>query len=441
MAEKHSKPERKAKSQFKATFAKNVILHLSDLHFGYDLDKQAKAERKNALDQLISVLNHIEHEWKPTIICITGDIAMRALSSDYSEAEKWLSNLLKESSLKSDSLVICPGNHDVFRDIASAHAPPADSEKADHMLCYDNFQIHRRPFSQFSKFCTKLKIPKYSVGRKKSYLTGIRYINNVKFISLNSAWFSQRNKVDDKYIDDGKLWLGLPLLEYLESRKDFHRFEGYADSVFTILLFHHPFEILHENERNERKPRKNTQEFIAYRSHIILTGHDHGMPADPTPIFGRAFHFRGGATYKTDKYENGFHLIRLEDHYLLERRFVYEPSSSASLWLQTNEPEKLYYWDYSRRIIEDTERQKQIDTINRSLKIFEEMMLQADYEKGLTTLEDSSQLIVKLAPLLSMDEKGSIKKGYSNSILNNLPFMTFEQNSKCRAIMLRILSI
>jgi len=142
---------------------------------------------------------------------------MQALSSDYMKAKKWLSDLLSKLKLNSDSLVICPGNHDVIRNIASAHALPTNSEKADHMLCYDNFQRHISPFGKYRKFCSSLNIAKYSIGRKKSYLTGIRYIHNIKFVCLNSAWFSQRNKVDDKYIDDGKLWLGLPLLKYLES--------------------------------------------------------------------------------------------------------------------------------------------------------------------------------------------------------------------------------
>lgn len=441
MAKKNSKPKRNAKKPPKTTHAGNVVLHLSDLHFGYDLDKQAKAERKKALDHLISTINDIETEWKPTTICITGDIAMRASSTDYSEAERWLSNLLRILGLKSDSLVICPGNHDVIRDIASAQAFPISSEKADHMLCYDYFRDHQLPFREFQKFCCSLKMLKYSVGRKKSYLTGIRYINNIKFVCLNSAWFSQRNIVDDKCIDVGKLWLGLPLLKYLESRKDFLCFEGHADSVFTILLFHHPFEVLHENERNERKPRKNTQEFIAYRSHLILTGHDHGVPANPTPIFGRAYHFRGGATYKSATYENSFHLIRLEDHYLLERRFIYQPSSSTSIWSQTNKPEKLYYWDYSREIIETSEKQKEMAKIENNINQFEEIMVQADYENGLKILESGSEFIIRLASILNLDEKIRITTKYSNSILNNLPFMAPWQKSKYRKIMLRILSI
>ena len=90
MAKKNSKPKRNAKKPPKATHAGNVILHLSDLHFGYNLDEQAKAERKNALDNLISIISKQDPDWKPTIICITGDIAMKASSQDYSEAKTWL---------------------------------------------------------------------------------------------------------------------------------------------------------------------------------------------------------------------------------------------------------------------------------------------------------------------------------------------------------------
>lgn len=440
MAKKDSKPKRKAKESPKANHAGNVILHLSDLHFGYDKD-EAKAERSNALNHLASVIGEQESDWNPTVICITGDIAMRASSQDYSEAKAWLSDLLSKLNLTPKSLVICPGNHDIVRDIASGYPPPKDSEIADRILRFKHFEKHVPPFVEYQNFCSSLSIPPYLIGCKKSHLTGIRLINNIRFVCLNSAWFSQRNKVDDKFIDDGKLWIGLPLLVYLESNGDFPYLEGHAGSIFTIVIFHHPFEILHDNERNQRTPRKNTQEFIAYRSHLILTGHDAGVPADPTPIFNRAFHFRGGATYQNARYENSFHLIRLEDHYLLERRFMYQASSSSSLWFKTNESGKLYYWDYSKNIIEAHEKQKEIAKIENNINLFEEKMLQADYENGLKTLESSSELIIRLTPILSLAEKTNIKTKYSNSILNNLPFMTSKQNSKYREIMLRILSI
>ncbi|MBN1406530.1 MAG: metallophosphoesterase [Calditrichaceae bacterium] len=441
MAKNKSKLKRKAKGPPKANYAGNVILHLSDLHFGYDLDEQAKAERKNALDDLISIINNQKPDWKPTIICITGDIAMKASSKDYSEAKTWLEELLSRLKLKSKYLFICPGNHDVQRNIAEGIGGPRDNMEADRFLSIDSFENHIIPFVEFQKFCSSLSIPPYLIGDMESHLTGIRIINNIKFVCLNSAWFSQRYQNGGEFIDDGKLWVGLPLLIHFESRGDFPYFEKHADSIFTIVIFHHPFEILHENERNERKPRKNTQEFIAHRSHLILTGHDHGVPTDPTPILTRAFHFRGGATYDNSKYENSFHLIRLEDHHLLEKRFIYQPSSSTSSWSQRDEPKKQYYWDYAEKIIEEKEKQKNIDKIENNRMSFQEIMLQGDYENGLKILDSGAELLISLSPQLTLEEKSIFKSKYSDSVQHNLPLMKSEQICKFRKIMLRILDI
>ena len=65
---------------------KQVILHLSDLHFGCDKSESARAARKLALDGLASAIRSLEPEWQPTILCISGDIACKGLKSDYDEA-------------------------------------------------------------------------------------------------------------------------------------------------------------------------------------------------------------------------------------------------------------------------------------------------------------------------------------------------------------------
>jgi len=43
------------------------LLHLSDLHFGYDLDRTAVAQRAGALDLLLKALGDLGCEWKPQV--------------------------------------------------------------------------------------------------------------------------------------------------------------------------------------------------------------------------------------------------------------------------------------------------------------------------------------------------------------------------------------
>jgi hypothetical protein len=434
MAKTGSKPKRKAKKPSKANYAGNVILHLSDLHFGYDIDVQAKAERKNALDHLISIINSQEPDWKPTIICITGDIAMRAKPSDYSEAKIWISDLLNKLKLTSKSLIICPGNHDVVRKIALGYAPPTNSEVADRMLCFDYFQNHKSPFGEFQKFCSSLSIPPYLIGRKKSYLTGIRYIKNIKFVCLNSAWFSQRNIEDDKFIDDGKLWIGLPLLIHLESKGLFPYYEGHTDSIFTIVIFHHPFESLHDNERNKRPPRKSTKEYIAYHSHIVLTGHDHSAPCAPDQIHTRSYHFRCGASYSTPDYKNSFHLIKLDKNYLIDKAYEFDSSSVTKDWKVCYESKPLYFWSYQSSIVKAVKLREIQEGIVNNLRTFEKEMLEGNYATGLSIVEKAIILINQAQGILFPNEIDAYRIRYGQVAQRVFPILTNCDKDKLRMI-------
>ena len=65
-----------------------VILHLSDLHFGYDGGQAAR--RENALRELVKTVAELDQAWLPSVVCISGDIAMYARDPEYDQAAKWL---------------------------------------------------------------------------------------------------------------------------------------------------------------------------------------------------------------------------------------------------------------------------------------------------------------------------------------------------------------
>ena len=422
--------------------AGNVILHLSDLHFGYKDDVQSAAIRTKALSQLTTVVKNLDQDWKPTIVCVTGDIAMQATSTDYSLAKAWVSELLDELGLTSESLVVCPGNHDVQRNVSSGYLGPKNNVEADRLLGVEHFEKHRVMFDEFEKFCSLLSIPMYSVKEiNESYLTGVRDVRGIRFVCLNSAWFSQRQIVSGEYDDTNMLWLGLGLLEYLEAKEVFPNIESDNSQPLTIVIFHHPFDALHDNERNERPPRKSPKKFIACRSHLVLTGHDHGVPDDPDPLHGRAYHFRGGATYEHSKYQNSFHLIKLEKNYLKDRGFIYRPSSSTRPWNEIYSSGNLYYWDYSKNIIDESEKQKEIARINENYSSFEEAILQGDYEKGVEILRDGEGLIRGSASLIAQEEKNNIVSKYGEIIRGNISLMPHNYQDQYKKVIMRVLSI
>ena len=248
----------------------NVILHLSDLHFGYDENQQKKADREIVLKELIDVLSQQESDWKPTIVCISGDIAWSAKKSDYKAAGKWFKKLFKTLDITNENVVICPGNHDVNRNEASYIPRPKDPKEADETLKVPIAGFSDKPFSEYMKLYKQIGVPPLNFGNNISYLVGYRIIQDIRFVSCNSAWFS---KDED---DEGNLWLGLKQLEYLYSKKQLPCTDVTKGGQVTIAIFHHPGRWLSKNETDQFFHRTATLDYLADRCHLILTGHSHG---------------------------------------------------------------------------------------------------------------------------------------------------------------------
>ena len=132
---------------------------------------------------------------------------MEWFKRDYKLAQDWILELLHELGLSSQDLIICPGNHDLNRNVVNYDRPKSAIE-ADELLEIEN--IHNKtshiltPFDNYVSFCKKLDVPPFKLGNKQSYLCGYREIYGLRFIALNSAWFCQGN--DDR----GNLFIGLP---------------------------------------------------------------------------------------------------------------------------------------------------------------------------------------------------------------------------------------
>ena len=73
-----------------------VILHISDLHFSAKCNDQELANRKLLFDGLLKRLKAIEDEWRPTIVCVTGDITDKGQSEGFTDAKEWLKQLSLE---------------------------------------------------------------------------------------------------------------------------------------------------------------------------------------------------------------------------------------------------------------------------------------------------------------------------------------------------------
>lgn len=321
----------------------NVILHLSDLHFGYDEKEQKKADREIVLKELIDVLSKLRLDWKPTIVCISGDIAWSAKKLDYKAAGKWFEKLFKTLDITNENVVICPGNHDVNRHEASYICRPKNPKEADEVLKVPISSLYNKPFNEYMNFYKQIGIPPLNFGDNISCLVGYRIIQNIRFVSCNSAWFS---KDED---DEGNLWLGLKQLEYLYSKDQLPSTDVTKGGQVTIALFHHPGRWLDKNETDRFYNRTATLDYLAERCHLILTGHSHGGLRDADTIHQQAYILGGGAAYSGKHYRNNFRLIKVSEDRFFYKSYEWDPQKSSEGWISDGEPKNIIFLEWFKK--------------------------------------------------------------------------------------------
>jgi predicted MPP superfamily phosphohydrolase len=305
-----------------------TILHISDVHFGWEGESPSgKAERKVCLDSLLPLLSNLDTPWKPSIICLSGDIGWRGDTSDYSEAKKWLDSLLKCCGLDYSRVIICVGNHDIDRKVAEKVPRPATTIEADKVLQVPIEEHFVRPFQKFIDFCKNAGIPTMVFGNEDSYLVGVRQIDDLRFVVLNSAWFAKDNE------DKNKLRIGLPHMKFMEANDQLPVVQFDGKGNVTIALVHHPSDWLHEEEKYcHSSSRPNPWDYLAYRCHVLLTGHTHGAPRRADRIAGMAHHFTGGSAYAGASHFNSFQLLQFQLDRIVYRWFEFDPQSPDNKW-------------------------------------------------------------------------------------------------------------
>jgi hypothetical protein len=124
-----------------------TILHITDLHFGWDGDDANKrAERSVCLAGLVAAVDQLDPLWKPSVICLSGDVGWRGAASDYAAAKQWLDCLLAKCRIGYERLLVCAGNHDAARAQAKKNARPQDAPEADEVLGVPMAKPLRRAF-------------------------------------------------------------------------------------------------------------------------------------------------------------------------------------------------------------------------------------------------------------------------------------------------------
>ena len=271
---------------------KITILHLSDLHFGKIPSKNAKMEevnkREKILNSLLEKIKSLDIVWKPDIIVISGDIGAAGKIEDYKKAWKWIKKLLGLLNLKSNRLVISAGNHDKNIQEEEIVIYPKSCEEADEIIKTEKLKVY---FNAFLSFKEDIDILPLQYNDNSNYLVGYKDIMGLRFVVLNSAWFSKGGPNDEK-----KMCIGLPYINsFIE--KGILRSPD-MNAIIIISVLHHPPEWLHQCELDKYEDRQPPYVNLAKNCDIIFSGHTHGDELlVPDKKHGGAFLFKAGAVY------------------------------------------------------------------------------------------------------------------------------------------------
>ena len=335
-----------------------VILHLSDLHFSTKCNERDLANRKLLFDGLLKRLKTIEKEWRPTLVCVTGDITDRGRPEGFTEAEEWFKQLSLELDIDITRFLLTPGNHDCVRDQQiCSNLIPGTSEEADSLLNSNTPPYLQARFKDFSNFCKNIGILPYKIGENDSYLIGSRDIDGIQFISCNTAWFSWEQN------EKGKLWLGLEILRYLESNKQLVCGDAKATEKISIALMHHGtakcFHDLESEDQGGNRPPALS--YLWKRSHLALYGHSHENALDdPDQQKAHCWVVRAGATNAGANHPNNVNLIRLSNTGFELRTLEYDPADAGCPWNKSSTV-KTYPWAGTQQLSNDQPTFKQLN--------------------------------------------------------------------------------
>lgn len=308
---------------------KPIILHISDLHFEDDIHEASEQLKQNIFNNLIEKLSKLPQEWKPTVVCITGDITTKGSRQGFITAKASLLKLSKKLSIPIANFLICPGNHDGKRAPDLNH--PNTTEKADKMLGSILDEKLVECFEPFSEFCKDLGIIPYNYGTETSYLVGSREVEGVQFVANNSAWFTMCHSDES----NPPLWLGLNVIQHLDQHNQLIPEGTSAAEKICITLLHHGTEaFFHEDDNVQHSPdRTPALKLLWSRAHIALHGHSHEMNSKPSFMENHCQRLGvGGITLSNSIHYNNVNILRLKQHNFEIQQFILDGSIIEPHW-------------------------------------------------------------------------------------------------------------
>lgn len=212
------------------------VLHLSDMHF--QVGEQAALWHAQLIADLRQKLKCNEL----AAVIVSGDISNHSTAAEYGHAREFLKKLTQSYNLRSDQIVLVPGNHDVdwkkgeaaYEAITKTQYAEAPKEtrykgKGNAYKIRDEAKYRLR-FEPFAEFFESVRNEKYSLDYSEQATIHHFPEQQLLILGLNSAWNTDRYFPDRAGIHVEALSAALSKIE---------RTAAYRQSL-KIAVWHHP---------------------------------------------------------------------------------------------------------------------------------------------------------------------------------------------------------
>ncbi|MGO9121159.1 MAG: HEAT repeat domain-containing protein [Desulfomonilaceae bacterium] len=256
------------------------IVHLSDLHFrevdrAEDLYVQLVLEFKKDLE-----LSSFQ------ALVISGDVVNRSNEQGYNQAQKFLTDMIKEFSLTSANILIVPGNHDFSHCLSRKAYTPTYREQVmgpiheqrhigkdeDEFIGVKDEAKYKKRFAHFQDFYNALNKEHYPEEYFEQVIWREYAEQKIVIVGLNSAW-----NLDHHYRSRSELHSGA-LNQAVRQAGEYR----YSDWL-KIAVWHHPVRLddTEKTKFNESWIQDDgfMSRLAAAGFSVILHGHAHQTEA------------------------------------------------------------------------------------------------------------------------------------------------------------------
>lgn len=205
------------------------ILHLTDLHFTYDLTAWQSQEKWEKIARDIAAGCE---DKKINMVAVTGDFTCHGAKEEFEQAEKFLQDILNALGLKRQQVVMCAGNHDADTDEACSSFAHYQAFCEDFYKNNYGNDDQNTDKSSSGLFC----------GEKKNFV----------FVSMNTCCETSLELYERATLQE----------------EDCKQLQDLSGEEIGILLLHHPPETIMNQELFD-------EVMASGKIQLILSGHQH----------------------------------------------------------------------------------------------------------------------------------------------------------------------